>query len=198
MAKIDLDLIQQLRERTGAGMMDCKKALIETDGDIEKAIDVLRKKGAATAEKRAGNTTAEGLIHAYIHPGARIGVMVEINCETDFVARTADMVNFANDVCLHIAAMRPLFVSHESVDKAYAEKEKAFFTEQLANSGKPAAIISQIVEGKLQKMYAEVCLLNQPFVKNDKLTVADVLKELIGKLGENIKIKRFARFEIGT
>lgn len=198
MAKIDLDLIQQLRERTGAGMMDCKKALQETDGDIEKAIDILRKKGAATAEKRAANATAEGLVHAYIHPGSRIGVMVEINCETDFVARTKDMLNFAQDVCLHIAAMKPLFINTASVDKVYVEKEKAFFTDQLAQSGKPAAIINQIVEGKLQKLYAEVCLLNQPFVKNDKMTVEDVLKELIGKLGENIKIHRFARFEIGA
>ena len=197
MAKIDLDLIQQLRNRTGAGMMDCKKALEETNSDIEKAIDVLRKKGAATAAKRAGNTTGEGLIHAYIHPGSRIGVMVEINCETDFVARTQDMINFANDVCLHIAAMKPLFVNTSSIDPAYREKEERFFTEQLAGSGKPAAIIQQIVEGKLQKMYAEVCLLNQPFVKNDKLTVEEMLKELIGKLGENIKINRFARFEIG-
>jgi elongation factor Ts len=179
-------------------MMDCKKALIEADGDIEKAIVILRKKGAATAEKRAANATAEGLIHAYIHPGSRLGVLLEINCETDFVARTQDMLNFAQEVCLHIAAMKPMFVGIDSVDQVYVEKEKAFFNEQLATSGKPAAIIEQIVQGKLQKLYADVCLLKQPFVKNDKLTVEEVLKELIGKLGENIKINRFARFEIGA
>lgn len=198
MAKIDLDLIQQLRDKTGVGMMDCKKALQETDGNIEKAIEFLRKKGAAVAEKRASNATAEGLIHAYIHPGARIGVMIEINCETDFVARTEDLKQFANDVCMHIAAFKPAYISPEDVDQAFINKEKEIAIEQLVAAKKPAAIIDQIVAGKLEKIYSEVCLLRQPFVKNDQITVHDYLKELIAKMGENIKIKRFARFEIGN
>lgn len=198
MATIDLALIQQLRERTGAGMMDCKKALQETDGDIEKAIEILRKRGAAIAEKRAGHATAEGIIHAYIHPGSRVGVLIEINCETDFVARTADMTQFANDVCLHIAAMKPEFVSSSDMDQSYIQKMKARYIEELAESKKPANIIDQIVEGKLQKLQNEVCLLKQSFVKNDQLTVEQVMKELIAKVGENIKIRRFSRFEIGA
>ena len=198
MAKIDLDLIQQLRDKTGVGMMDCKKALQETDGNIEKAIELLRKKGAAVAEKRSSNATAEGLIHAYIHPGSRIGVMIEINCETDFVARTEDIKKFAQDVCMHIAALRPLYVSPEDVDQTFMEKERAIAVEQLVAAKKPAHMIDQIVAGKLEKIYSEVCLLRQPFVKNDQITVHDYLKELIAKMGENIKIKRFARFEIGA
>lgn len=194
---ITLDLIQKLRDRTGVGMMDCKKALTEAQGDIEKAIDLLRKKGQMTAEKRAGNATAEGLVHAYIHAGARVGVLLEINCETDFVARTEDIKRFANDVCMHIAAFRPLYVSTQDVDAAYLEKFKARFAEEVAESKKPANIAEQIIKGKLDKQMAEVCLLNQPFLKNDKLTVDSILKELIAKMGENIKIKRFARFEIG-
>lgn len=198
MAKVDLELIQQLRDRTGVGMMDCKKALIETDGDIEKAIELLRKKGAAVAEKRASNATAEGLVHAYIHPGARIGVLLEINCETDFVARTDDMKQFAHDVCMHIAALKPLYISPEDVDQAFLDKEKAIAIEQLVAAKKPAAIIDQIVTGKLDKIFSEVCLLKQAFVKNDQITIHDYLKELIAKMGENIKIKRFSRFEIGA
>jgi elongation factor Ts len=197
MATVTLELIQQLRERTGAGMMDCKKALQETDGDIERAIEVLRKKGAAVAEKRAGNATAEGIIHAYIHPGSRVGVLVEINCETDFVARTDAMKTFAQDVCLHIAAIKPDYVSPDEVDQTYVTKKRAEFIEELAASKKPASIIDQIVEGKLSKLVNEVCLLKQQYVKNDQITVEDLLKELIAKLGENIRIKRFVRFEIG-
>jgi elongation factor Ts len=196
--EISLAMIQQLRDRTGAGMMDCKKALIEADGDMERAIELLRKKGAAVAAKRSGNTTAEGLVYAYIHPGSRIGVMVEVNCETDFVARTEDMKKFAADICMHIAAMKPLYLSPEEVDAQYLDKERRLFKEQLEASGKPEKIIEQIVEGKIQKLYSEVCLMKQTFVKNDKLTIDDVLKELIGKVGENIKIRRFARFEIGA
>lgn len=198
MAKIDLELIQQLRERTGVGMMDCKKALQEAEGDIEKAADLLRKKGAAVAEKRAGNITSEGLVHAYIHPGSRVGVLIELNCETDFVARTEDMKQFAQDIALHIAAFKPKFVAPADVDQDYLEKEKALFKEQLAETKKPAAIIDQIVAGKVEKLYSEVCLIRQPFVKNDKVTVEDVLKDLIAKMGENIKIRRFARYEIGV
>lgn len=197
MATITLELIQELRERTGAGMMDCKKALQETAGNMEKAIEVLRRKGAAVAEKRAGNATAEGIVHAYIHPGARVGVLVEIDCETDFVARTQEFKQFATDIGMHIAAFNPKYIAPEEIDKAFLDKERAQFAAELADAKKPASVIEQIVEGKLKKLYASICLINQPFVKNDKLTVEDVLKELIGKLGENIKIKRFARFEIG-
>ncbi len=196
MAEISLELIQKLRERTGIGMMDCKKALQEANGDIEKAIELLRKKGAAVAEKRAGNITAEGIVHAYIHPGARVGVLIEINCETDFVARTEEIAKFAHDMCMQIAAFRPVCVSSVDVDPALVEKEKAIYREQLA--GKPAQIIDQIIEGKLQKYYTDICLLNQPFIKDEKLTVHDVLKELIAKLGENVKIRRFVRFEVGA
>ncbi len=198
MVKVDLELIQQLRDRTGVGMMDCKKALLEANGDIEKAIELLRKKGAAVAEKRAGNLTAEGLVHAYIHPGAHVGVMIEINCETDFVARTEDLKQFAQDVSMHIAAFKPKYISPADVDQAFIDKEKAIIIEQLAAAKKPANMLEQIAAGKLEKIYAEVCLLRQPFVKNDKITVEDMLKELIAKLGENIKIRRFARYEVGV
>lgn len=196
MAEISLELIKQLRERTGVGMMDCKKALEETNCDIEKAIEVLRKKGAAIAQKRSGNETSEGLVYAYIHPGSRIGVLLEINCETDFVARTEDMAKFASDIAMQIAAFRPVCVSSENVDPELIEKEKNVYKEQL--KGKPANIIDQIIEGKLEKYYTEICLLNQPFIKNDKITVSDMLKDLIAKMGESIKIKRFVRYEIGS
>lgn len=196
MAEVTLELIQQLRNRTGIGMMDCKKALTEAGGDIEKAIELLRKKGAAVAEKRAGNATAEGIVHSYIHAGSRVGVLIEINCETDFVARTQEMAQFAQDLAMQIAAFRPVCVQSTEVDPQLIEKEKEIYREQLA--GKPANIIDQIIEGKLQKYYTDVCLLNQPFIKDDKLTVEDVLKGLIAKMGESIKIKRFVRFEIGS
>jgi elongation factor Ts len=198
MTKISLELIQQLRTRTGVGMMDCRKALEETNGDMEKAIEILRKKGAAVAAKRSGNVTAEGLIHAYIHPGARMGVLVEINCETDFVARTPDMQQFAQDICLQIAASKPLYLNPEDVDPKFLEHEKEILRAQLADSGKPEKVIASIVEGKLTKLYSEVCLMKQSFVKNDQLTIDDVLKDLIAKMGEKIVIKRFVRFEIGA
>lgn len=196
MADITLEMIQQLRERTGIGMMDCKKALIEAGGDIEKAIELLRKKGALLAEKRAGKETAEGLVKAYIHPGSTVGVLIELNCETDFVARTPDMDAFAHNLAMQIAAFRPVCVESKDVDPALIEKERGIYAAQLA--GKPAEIIDKIIEGKLEKYYSEICLLNQPYIKNDKLTVADVLKDLIAKMGENIKIKRFVRFEVGA
>lgn len=198
MTKISLDLIQQLRDRTGAGMLDCKNALTQTEGDVEKAVDILRKKGAAIAAKRGANTTTEGLVHAYIHPGSRIGVIVEINCETDFVARTEVLKQFAADLCLHIAALKPLYIRSEEVDPKFLEHERSIFKAQLADSGKPEKIMEQIIQGKVNKLYTEICLLQQPFVKNDQLTIDDLLKEVIAKLGENIRIKRFARFEIGA
>ena len=198
MAKIGMNLIIELRERTGVGMMDCKKALEESNGDVTQAIEILRKKGTAVALKRADKETSEGVVHAYIHPGARVGVLVEINCETDFVANTADIKQFAQDVCMHIAAMKPLYLNPEDVDPKFVEHEKNILREQLAGSGKPEKIVTQILEGKVQKLYTEICLLKQAFVKNDQLTVDDVLKDLIAKTGENIKIKRFARYEIGA
>jgi elongation factor Ts len=198
MAKVDLSLVQKLRDITGLGMMDCKRALEETDGDLEKAIEILRKKGAAVAAKRADKETAEGLVHAYIHPGAQIGVLVELNCETDFVARTEAMSTLAQDLCMHIAAMRPLYLSPADVDPKFLEHERMIAREQLAGSGKPEKIIEQIVEGKIKKLYTDICLLEQTFIKNDQLTVAQVVQEVIAKTGENIKIKRFARFEVGA
>lgn len=198
MAKIDLQLIQELRTRTGVGMMDCRKALEESNGDMEKAIEILRKKGAAVAAKRADNVTKQGLVHSYIHAGAQVGVLVEISCETDFVARTPDLKQFAQDVAMHIAALKPLCVNPADLDSAYVEKEKAIFMEQLAASGKPANMLEKIAEGKLQKLYTEVCLMQQQFVKNDKMTIDDLLKDLIAKMGEKITVRRFARYEVGV
>lgn len=194
---ISLELVQKLRELTGLGMMDCKKALEESAGDVDKAVEILRKKGAAVAAKRAANNTAEGMVHAYIHPGSRVGVLVEVNCETDFVARTEAFKQLVTDLGMHIAALKPLYLAPEDVDPTFLAKEADIFKEQLITSGKPEKIIDQIVQGKIQKMYSEICLVKQTFVKNDQLTVEDLVKEVIGKVGENIKIKRFARFEIG-
>lgn len=198
MAKIDIALIQQLRERTGLGMMDCKKALEETNGDIEKAVELLRKKGAAVAAKRSDKSTSEGLVHAYIHPGSQIGVLIELNCETDFVARTEAVKEFAHGVCMHIAAMKPLYLAPEDVDRTFLEKEKEIIKEQLAQSGKSGKILDQIVEGKIKKVYTDVCLLEQTYIKNDKNTVREALQELIAKTGENIKIAKFARYQVGA
>jgi len=198
MAKIDMKLVQELRDRTGLGMMSCKKALEEVGGDIEQAVELLRKKGAAVAQKRSGRDTAEGIVHAYIHPGDRVGVMVEINCETDFVARNENLRTFAKDLCMHIAALKPLYLSPEDVDPKFLEHEKTIFKEQLADSGKPEKVLEKIIEGKINKLYSDICLLKQSFVKNDQFTVEQMLQELIAKTGENIRIKRFARFEIGA
>ncbi len=198
MATIDKKLIQKLRRITGLGMMDCKKALEEAGSDLEKAVVMLRKKGAAVAAKRSDKETAEGVIHSYIHPGSKMGVLVELNCETDFVASTDDVKKFAKDLALHIAAMRPLYLNPEDVDPKFVEHEKAIMKEQLADSGKPEKLLDQIIQGKLRKLYSDICLTKQTFIKNDLFTIEDALKELIGKTGENIKIKRFTRFEIGV
>lgn len=198
MVTITRELIQEVRERTGLGLMDCRKALEETGGDIEKAVDLLRKKGAAVAVKRAGKETSEGVVQAYIHPGNKLGVLVEINCETDFVANTAEVQQFANDLCMHIAALKPLYLSPAEVDPIFLEREKDILRAQLADSGKPANVIDKILEGKLVKLYSDICLLNQSFVKNDQLTVEQMVQELIGKTGEKIQIRRFSRFEIGA
>jgi elongation factor Ts len=197
MAKVDLSLIQRLREITGLGMMDCKNALEETQGDLEKSIDLLRKKGAAVAAKRSDKNTAEGIIAAYIHPGSQVGVLVEINCETDFVANTTDVKNFAQDLCLHIAALRPLYLSPEQVDPIFLEREKEILKDQLAQAGKTGPIVEQIMQGKLKKLYSEVCLLQQSFVKDDQQTVIQMLEHLMAKTGEKIIIRRFSRFEVG-
>lgn len=198
MAKVSLQAIQELRQITGLGMLDCKKALEATDGNIEKAIEELRKKGTAIAGKRAGNATTEGIIVSYIHPGDQSGVLLELNCETDFVARTAATKAFAQDIAMHIAAMKPLYLAQEDVDAAFLAKEEEIARELLKNEGKPAAMIDKIVEGKMKKIFSEVCLLQQSFVKDESKNIEELLKELIAKTGENIKIKRFARFEIGN
>jgi len=198
MAKIDMKLIQDLRERTSMGMMDCKKALEETGGDVDKAVDILRKKGVKVAEKRGDNATAAGLVHSYIHPGGTIGVLIELNCETDFVARNDQFHQFATGLGMHIAAMNPKFLNPEEVSAEFLEKEKEIMKAQLLSEGKKADFIDKIIEGKVSKLYSEVCLLQQKFVRDDKLTVDEALKDLIGKVGENIKIRRFSRFQIGA
>ncbi|MBP7854334.1 translation elongation factor Ts [Candidatus Babeliales bacterium] len=198
MSKVSLDSIQKLRNVTGLGMLDCKKALEEAGGDIEKAIDLLRKRGAALADKRADKETSQGVVVCYIHPGDQTGVLVEINCETDFVARTSDLKNLAKDIAMHIAANKPMYVSPEQVDQAYLAKEKEIAIEQLKSQGKPANMIEKIVEGKMSKIAADVSLLNQAFIRNEQQTIAELLKEISAKTGENIKVKRFVRFEVGA
>jgi elongation factor Ts len=189
--------VQLLREKTGAGMMDCKKALVETGGDIEKAIEFLRKKGMASADKKAGREAKQGAVSSYIHGGGKIGVMVEVNCETDFVARNENFQAFCRDVAMHIAAANPRYLSREQVPAEIIEKERAIFMDQAKASGKPEAVISKIVDGKIEKFYEEICLLEQSFVKNPDQKIQDFLKETIAKLGENMLINRFIRFELG-
>jgi len=198
MAKIDMKLVQELRDRTGLGMMSCKKALEEANGDTERAVELLRKKGAAIAAKRSGKDTGEGIVYAYIHPGDRVGVLVEINCETDFVARNENLKQFAKDLGMHITALKPLYLAPENVDSKFLEHEKSIFRKQLADSGKPEKVLEKIIEGKVNKLYSDICLLKQPFVKNDQFTIEQVLQDLIAKTGENIRIKRFARFDVGA
>ena len=198
MAHISLDLIKQLRDITGVGINDCKIALYETDGDLERAVIVLRKKGAAVALKRADKATSQGLVEAYIHPGNTLGVLIEINCETDFVASTPDLKTFAKNLCMQIAALKPRYISPEEVDPVFLQKEKDLIKEQLAQSGKPAQVLEKIVEGKLDKIYQDICLIRQLYIKDDKQTVQDVLNGLVAKLGEKIVIKRFARFQAGV
>jgi elongation factor Ts len=195
--EISATMVRDLREKTGAGMMDCKKALSETGGDFEKAVDYLRQKGLATAAKRAGRVASEGRIGSYIHAGGKIGVMVEVNCETDFVAKTDDFQAFAKDVAMQIAASNPLYVRREDVLPETLEREREIYRIQAREAGKPEKIIDKIVEGKLEKFYGEVCLMEQPFVKDTDIKVQDLLNGLIGKLGEKIEIRRFARFQVG-
>lgn len=196
--KITSQMVKELRDKTNAGMMDCKKALGETDGDMEKAIDFLRQKGLAVAQKRAGRSTSEGVVTPYIHAGGKLGVMVEVNCETDFVAKTDDFQNFARDVAMHIAAMNPVAVRREDIPEDLVAREAAIYKNQAMDSGKPENIAEKMVTGKLDKFYAEASLLEQKYVKNPDLSIQDLLNDLIAKMGENITVKRFARFQVGT
>ncbi|MGD9056515.1 MAG: translation elongation factor Ts [Desulfobacterales bacterium] len=197
MAKISAGMVKELREKTGAGMMDCKKALSEVNADMDKAVEFLRKKGLATAQKRAGRALNEGIIQSYIHMTGKLGVLVEVNCETDFVAKNEDFQEFGKNIAMHIAASNPLGISPEDVPEDLIEKEKEIYRAQALEMGKPENVIDKIVEGKLKKFYEESCLLNQPYVRDTNLSVADLLNELIAKIGENISIKRFVRYQIG-
>ncbi len=197
MTTINATMVKQLREKSGAGMMDCKQALVECDADIDKAIDFLRKKGLATAQKRAGRAMTEGTIQSYIHMGGKLGVLVEVNCETDFVAKNEDFVQFAKNIAMHIAATNPLGVRPEDVPEETVQRERDIYQAQAAETGKPENVITKIVDGKINKFFKENCLLNQPYVRDPDLTVEDVLNELIAKIGENITIKRFVRFQTG-
>jgi elongation factor Ts len=197
MPAIDSTLVKELRERTGAGMLDCKKALEECAGDAEKAVDYLRKKGLASAAKRAGRTASQGLVHSYIHMG-RVGVLVEVNCETDFVGRTEDFTAFAREVAMQIAA-RPetICVRREDVPADLVARERDVRTEQARTGGKPEKMIDKIVDGQIEKWFSEICLLEQPWIKDDKRTIAALLQDLVAKVGENCLVRRFARFELG-
>jgi len=192
---VSVDLIKRLRERTNAPMMDCKKALIEANGDLKIATEILKKRGQIVALKKAGRATKEGIIEYYVHSNNKIGVLLEVNCETDFVARNEEFRRFAKDVCMQVAASSPAYVSREEVPKGTIESEKKILKEQL--KGKPAKVMEKIIEGKLEKFYSEVCLLDQPFIKDDKMTIKSCLTTLIGKIGENIIVRRFVRFQVG-
>ena len=189
--------VKLLREKTGAGMMDCKKALQESGGDMDKAIDYLRKKGLQKVEKKAGRSTQEGIIQSYIHPGSKLGVLVQLNCETDFVAKTEDFHQLAKDLAMQIAAASPLVISREELPQEQVDKELEIYKEQARNEGKPDNIVDKIALGKIEKYYQEVCLMEQIFIKDSKKTVNDVVLEIISKLGENIKVGRFVRFRLG-
>lgn len=197
MAEISAASVKELRERTGAGMMDCKKALVETGGNLEKAVDYLREKGLAAAAKKSGRVTAEGLVESYIHGGGKIGVLVEVNCETDFVAKTDEFKSLVRDIAMQIAAAKPEYVSREEVPEKVIAKEKEILSAQAANEGKPEKIIQKMVEGRIEKYYKEVCLLEQPFIKDTDKTVQQLVTEKIAQIGENISVRRFVRYELG-
>src|SRR5215204_2802272 len=194
---VTAQMVKELRERTGAPMMDCKTALTETQGDMEKAVDFLRKKGLAAAAKKAGRIAAEGAVGSYIHGGGKLGVLVEVNCETDFVARTDAFQELVRDIAMHIAAAEPRFVRREEVTSEDLERERAIFQDQALASGKPANVVEKIVAGKMEKYFSEFVLLEQPFVKNSDQTVAQLIAERVGKIGENIQVRRFVRFQLG-
>ncbi|HCX91010.1 MAG: elongation factor Ts [Deltaproteobacteria bacterium CG12_big_fil_rev_8_21_14_0_65_43_10] len=194
--EIKSSVVKSLREKTSAGIMDCKKALEETRGDIDKAIDYLRKKGLAAAAKKTGRISKEGIIEAYIHPGGKLGVLVEVNCETDFVAKAADFVEFVKNIAMHIAASNPLYLKREFIPEDVIEKEREIYKSQALNSGKPEKIIDRIVDGKIEKYFCDVCLLEQPYVKEPELSVKELVDTLIAKMGENISIRRFSRYQL--
>lgn len=194
---ITTEMIKDLREKTGVGVMDCKVALKECNGDIKAAVDYLRKKGIATAKKRSSRTTSNGQVQSYIHGGGKIGVLVEVNCETDFTGRTDDFTEFARDLAMQIAAANPVSVDRETIPPEVLEREREIYATQAGETGKPEKVIEKIVEGKLTKFYSEACLLDQPFVKNPDITIQDYLNEMIAKTGENVVIRRFARFQLG-
>ena len=197
MAEITAQMVKELREKSGAPMMDCKKALTEANGNLEEAIVVLRKRGMATAAKKATRTTSEGVVTSYIHAGGKIGVLLEVNCESDFVARTAEFQGLVHDIAMHIAAVDPRYVRKEDVTASDMEKERDIYRAQAAATGKPAPVIEKIVEGKMGKFYEEFCLLEQPFIKEQTLTIGQLIAQKVAKLGENISVRRFARFKIG-
>jgi elongation factor Ts len=197
MAEISAQLVKELREATNAGILDCKKALTEASGDFDAAVEILRKKGLSSAAKKASRETNEGIIGHYIHPGSKMASLVELNCETDFVARTERFQELARDLAMHIVAAQPLYLSREEIPGDVVAREKEIYGEQMANSGKPAHVLEKIIEGKLDKWYTEVCLLEQPFVKNPDAKIQDLLTGAIAALGENIKINKFSRMAIG-
>ena len=197
MSTISADMVKQLRAQTGAGIMDCKNALKECNGDMSKSVDFLRKKGLATAKKRAGRKLSEGIVQSYIHTGGKIGVLLEINCETDFVAKTDDFIEFSKNIAMHIAAASPIAVKPDEIPDDIIKKEKEIYKAQALETGKPEKIVDKIAEGKIKKFYSDNSLLEQQYVRDPNLTIQDVLNEVIAKTGENISIKRFARFQIG-
>ena len=197
MTTVSAGMVKQLREKSGAGIMDCKQALAECEGDIDKASDFLRKKGLATAKKRAGRATMQGAVQSYIHMGGKIGVLVEVNCETDFVAKTDDFLEFAKNIAMHVAASNPVGIVEEDVPQDVIDKEKEIYRAQALEMGKPEKMVDKIAEGKLNKFFKESCLMNQAYVKDPNITITDYLNDVIAKTGEKITIKRIARFQIG-
>ncbi len=196
--KITSQMVKELRDKTNAGMMDCKKALSENDGDMDKAVDFLRQKGLAVAAKRSDRATSEGIIETYIHANGKLGAMVEVGCETDFVAKTDSFIEFAKDIAMHVAATNPIGLSREDVPAEVLEREKAIYVQQALDSGKPENIVEKIVGGKIDKFYGEICLLEQKFVKDPDVSIQDKLNEIVAAMGENITVKRFARFAVGA
>ncbi|HEY2955686.1 MAG TPA: translation elongation factor Ts [Candidatus Eisenbacteria bacterium] len=194
---VTADQVKELRERTGAGMMECKKALVESQGNFDRAVDLLRKSGIARAESRAARAASEGLVESYIHPGNRVGVLIEVNCETDFVARTPEFVDLVRNLAMQVAAAGAEVVRREDLPAERVERERAIFAAQMEGQKKPPAIVEKIVAGKLEKFYSEICLLEQPFIRDDKKTVGELVKEASARTGENIQVRRFARFRLG-
>ncbi len=197
MAEINAQMVKELRARTNAGILDCKEALQEAGGDSEKAVDFLRKKGLATALKRAGRETSEGVINSYIHAGGKLGVLVEVNCETDFVAKTDEFKEFARNIAMHIAATKPLGIQREDISEEVVEREKEIYRQQALDMGKPEKILDKIIQGKMDKFYKEACLMEQVYVKNTEITIKDLLHDMVTKTGENISVRRFAHYQLG-